>query len=1339
MLTDLHRAKLCESAIDPDFAATLGVRSINSPAELEEHAPLLAYQGRNAQGILFPWQPIQGGAPVTHIRADHPPLQPDGTAQRYLCPPGSQQVIALLREPADPEQPIVLIEGFKQALAAASAINALDTEHEYAYLRDYGVCAMAGCYGTSKADISPLAGHPVYLILDADYSTKTQVWDAAKRTLDQLGMIGCKAKFVKLPASANDGLDDVLARMPEALRAPSLGNLIDMATDKLGRRPKASTRARHLQPVPDNYVPDDEDPPANSSPGSAAGFTMGKRPTSSVVDELFPSCLLYGDLKTTDDVLMYDNGVYRLLIKVLQEGIVSRLIGADEYVPTDTTKVMTSLIDQLRQHERVAPEFSAEPLLNCPNGMVDLRTGELFSHDPDLRSTIQINTRYNADATCPTFSAWLEEMLPDAHSRQVILEHAAQMLDPSSIPSRHLMLEGPPGTGKSTFLRTMHAIIGGTENGRPCDHAMVESLQLETIANANDKFAIGNLRGKIVNLAGDLAFSNFPDLALWKQLTGEDYISADRKNASRTRFRCRALFIFGMNQFPQVSDSGYFRRVTPVFFGNRITDRIDKTLESRIHTELPGVLNMLIAAWQETHRRGHLLLASSATLRRFEGETNAVRKWFYSPDNPYGQGWHEGATVYRTYCASCSSEGETPVGQRTFTKDLEAIDGVETGDKARRKVNGRTVRGYVFPHRTTLDLETETDHGPDDDPDDDPGSGEPPSPFDDPTPPSPWNPDNATTQEDVVLAPIPAPPEPEVKPTSTVVFDLETGSVEKVFDSPATDFVRLMGWASNRAESIEPPTSSDLTEFKPVFKGATHLIGQNIVGFDLIAMHKLGWFDLDDFIEGKPGVPKLSDTMIMAMDDDPPPAKMSKAGHHGRYSLKNLAERFGLEADKDRLKELAKKHGGYDMIPLDDPTYNAYLKDDIRLTSQVYKHLPKVTPGSYVEREHKIVAIATRMRMHGFLVDTDLLQARLSVLRARKAELLAELQSNYGLPTEGKAPHSSAAGKQALLLALIDKGAKITDFLMTPTGNPALSGDSMDRIIELNPGNEPLAELCAMISELQGQRSVYQTVEDHLHPDNRVHPEVSFRQASGRWSITKPGLSVFGKHTHLEEREIFLPDPGHVLVSADFAQIDARCVAALSQDVNYKAMFAPGVDLHTAVAEAVFNDPGKRQLAKVISHAWNYGASVNGIVHATGADPLIVEEYDRSARARFPGVVAWRKGLIQQVEAGNFLDNGWGRRLNCDPQRVFTQSAGLVGQSCARDIAMNALLRMDREVRNSMRAFVHDEFVFSIPEDKVADYKHRIEQAMAMQWRDVTFYGDAGPSGVNWADCYRKD
>ena len=107
----------------------------------------------------------------------------------------------------------------------------------------------------------------------------------------------------------------------------------------------------------------------------------------------------------------------------------------------------------------------------------------------------------------------------------------------------------------------------------------------------------------------------------------------------------------------------------------------------------------------------------------------------------------------------------------------------------------------------------------------------------------------------------------------------------------------------------------------------------------------------------------------------------------------------------------------------------------------------------------------------------------------------------------------------------------------------------MEQVLDRFGDRPDVAALVDVVSGLNGVRTVYETIAQHTGPDGRVHPSIGMFQASGRWSLIKPGLTVLGKRDgkHVE-REVLLPEPGHVVIAADLSQVDARALAALSQD-----------------------------------------------------------------------------------------------------------------------------------------------------------------------------------------------
>src|SRR5690606_5589877 len=203
------------------------------------------------------------------------------------------------------------------------------------------------------------------------------------------------------------------------------------------------------------------------------------------------------------------------------------------------------------------------------------------------------------------------------------------------------------------------------------------------------------------------------------------------------------------------------------------------------------------------------------------------------------------------------------------------------------------------------------------------------------------------------------------------------------------------------------------------------------------------------------------------------------------------------------------------------------------------------------------------------------------------------------------------AGKAALEAALRQAGA--TSIWRTEkTGEIAVGSDHMVHFGREYAHLPEVREIAKCVYRIVSARTVYETVAHCLHPDGRVHPRVAFKQATGRWSLTEPGLTVMGKRggRHVE-REVFLPDPGEVILAVDLSQVDMRAVAGLSQDLAYIEMLTKD-DPHAEIALELFGTVNKRELAKAIGHGWNSGRGIKAISESHDIDPKLVRQFDTS-------------------------------------------------------------------------------------------------------------------------------
>lgn len=591
-------------------------------------------------------------------------------------------------------------------------------------------------------------------------------------------------------------------------------------------------------------------------------------------------------------------------------------------------------------------------------------------------------------------------------------------------------------------------------------------------------------------------------------------------------------------------------------------------------------------------------------------------------------------------------------------------------------------------------------------------------------------------------------------------IDLETGPAGRLHEpDPTRSFVRLAGYGSSPVTLTERP--ADLVDV--IEHSDLPVVGHNVIGFDLPALERYG-LDTDRlYADGR-----VRDTLLMAKQLDPP-----RAGEHKGYSLDAVGERLGLGGklgdgrpggDK-ALKALAKEHGGYDRIPTDDPTYRAYLTRDVELVEQVHQALEdRLTDAdrAYLAREHRVMAIMAKISANGFRLDPDLLAARRSETTEQKRKNTAELARIAGMPlhdAKGRAlrsPVASKAGREALVAFLEGRGVPPEAIPRTDrTRALATNGEKLAATLGEWAGRDPeVARVVELVGAITASRTIYDTIGDYAiqhgsaeHADNlRVHPRISADQATGRWSVTEPGLTVIGKRGQgWHERQVFVPDPGERLVSVDLSQVDARAVAALSCDPHYRDMFAPGRDLHAEIAERVWGDRSRRDQAKAIGHGWNYGMGIARLGSTTGLGEAAARQFDEAMRLQFPRLVQWREEMADWARSGRLMDNGWGRAMRPDPERAFTQGAAFMGQGCARDILAQGLLNLPAEVHPMLRGVIHDEIVLSVPEAIVHDVGLIVADKMSFDYLGVPIVAGTNNDeqgcvigGTDWAAAYGK-
>lgn len=627
-----------------------------------------------------------------------------------------------------------------------------------------------------------------------------------------------------------------------------------------------------------------------------------------------------------------------------------------------------------------------------------------------------------------------------------------------------------------------------------------------------------------------------------------------------------------------------------------------------------------------------------------------------------------------------------------------------------------------------------------------------------------------------------------------VGFDLETAAINGLWVAEKDGgFVRLPGSVGPDGESFVHNDTADLVRR---LEAATEIYGHNIFQFDLAALAREAG---DPGLYDRLAV-KAVDTLPLARVADPPGSRGQKPwGQKGYYGLDQLAVRQGHTGKTDDIMALAAKHAprdvetglprtdkesveaGLALIPTDDPEYNSYLHGDLAASRSVRTSLQPVLDTPYGRREMRVAYVQNRMTFSGWRVDEDLLRERADGEEAKRQASLQWLASECGVPLDKEiwtgrganrkmhlerrlSPLGSKEGKAALIEAFHRAGAEhvpLTASKVLSTSSDAMGEGSYfigkgaaatRRPGMLNPkaygDNQAVREICEHVVEVTGATAKYAEILKYVvtAPDGtrRVHASIGAYegadQASGRWAMTHPSLTNLGKRGgKVVQRAVFLPEPGEVLLAFDLDQVDMRAIAGHCQDPAYMALFGPGSDAHSMIADQVFgrHDGEWREKAKRIGHGWNYGMSVAGIANS-GVELELAQKFDAGMHNAFPTLMEWRSQVIAKGTAGQLLDNGFGRLMRCDPQRAYTQAPALMGQGGARDIMCQALLNLPQEYVPWLRGVVHDEIVMSVPEARVEEVRGVVADAMTFDFKGVPITAGGSAPGANWAECYAK-
>jgi DNA polymerase-1 len=488
----------------------------------------------------------------------------------------------------------------------------------------------------------------------------------------------------------------------------------------------------------------------------------------------------------------------------------------------------------------------------------------------------------------------------------------------------------------------------------------------------------------------------------------------------------------------------------------------------------------------------------------------------------------------------------------------------------------------------------------------------------------------------------------------------------------------------------------------------------------------------------------LTDTMILSY--------LLESGERN-HSLDQLSQRL-LDHTMIPITDLigkGKNQIRMDLVEVDKVGY--YAGEDADATWRLEQILgPKVREeglwGLYADLERPLISVLARMETHGIKVDARKL-GQLS--REFGVELKAIESEVYGL-----AGREFNLGSAPQLRQVLFDELKLPSLQKTPGGERSTAQD----VLEALAPRHPLPALLVRHRQLAKLKSTYLDALPILaHPeDGRIH--ASFNQgvaATGRLSSSDPNLQNIPVRTEegRQIRQAFIAgEPGWLLLTADYSQIELRILAHYSRDPALCRAFAEDHDIHSVVAARIFGipeaevDSARRRVAKTVNFGVIYGLSPFGLAARLGISQAEAASFIDAYFREYAGVDEFITRTLESARDAGRVETILGRRRPIQGIKNTTgrtrnlaerTAVNTVIQGSAADLIKRAMIQIDaalsvRGQKGRMLLQIHDELVFEAPAEEVPTLAALVQYEMVSALPlSVPLKVDLA-AGVNWLD-----
>ncbi|GAA6193283.1 DNA polymerase I [Phaeobacter sp. NW0010-22] len=542
-------------------------------------------------------------------------------------------------------------------------------------------------------------------------------------------------------------------------------------------------------------------------------------------------------------------------------------------------------------------------------------------------------------------------------------------------------------------------------------------------------------------------------------------------------------------------------------------------------------------------------------------------------------------------------------------------------------------------------------------------------------------------------------------------------------------------FGSDELAEGQMPLNEALDILKPVLEDPAILkIGQNMK------------YDSKIFKRYGVSIAPIDDTMLMS--------SAMHAGEHG-HGMDTLSDRY-LNHTPIPIKPLlgsGKSAITFDKVPIDEAT--AYAAEDADITLRLWQHFkPQLHRAQvttvYETLERPLVPVLAEMEMHGIKVDREVLSRMSNAFAQKMAGLEAEIHELSG--------ETFNVGSPAQLGEILFEKMGLEGGKKGKTGKYSTGAD----ILEDLATEHELPRRVLDWRQLSKLKSTYtDALQTHINPDTgRVHTSYSITGATtGRLASTDPNLQNIPVRTEEGRRirEAFIPEPGNVLLSLDYSQIELRILAHIAGIDALKQAFADGLDIHAMTASEMFDVPldemtsDIRRQAKAINFGVIYGISGFGLARNLRIPRSEAQGFIDRYFERFPGIRTYMDDTVAFAKEHGYVQTLFGRKIHTPemsskgPRAGFAKRAAINApiQGTAADVIRRAMIQMPAAIAHlpaRMLLQVHDELLFEVPADHVdetIDVARRVMEGASdpAVKLDVKLTVDAG-QGANWAEAH---